>query len=131
MHCFIRAILIVMLSSFSLFAGDFLAKEALKAQKDKKLLLVTVSSDRCPYCIKMRKDVFENTSYKSKIAQKYIHVEVMHNDIALPTALHAKYLPTNYILSPKDLKVLDEFAGYIEPKHFLELLEEVYQQEVK
>lgn len=131
MYCFIRALLIVLLSSLSLLAEPFLAKEALQAQKEKKLLLITVSSDRCPYCIKMRKDVFENTSYKSKIAQKYIHVEVMHNDTALPTALHAKYLPTNYILSPKDLKVLDEFAGYIEPKHFLELLEEVYEQEVK
>lgn len=130
MWFFVKALWVIALSC-TLNADAFLAKEVRQATKEKKLILLTVSSDRCPYCIKMKKDVFESPNYKSKIAQKYVHLEVMHDEILLPAALHPKYLPTNYILSPKGLTVLDEFAGYIGPKHFLELLDEVYAQEVK
>jgi len=112
-----------------LYAEPFLAKESKQAFKEKKLLLVTVSSERCPYCIKMRKEIFNNPKYKATITQKYVYLEVEYDDILLPASLHVKYLPTNYILSPKNLEILDEFAGYIEPKHFIELLEEVYKQE--
>lgn len=128
---FIFKALLMLILSCNLYGDAFLAKEAKQATKEKKLILLTVSSDRCPYCIKMKKDVFESPNYKAKIVQKYVHLEVTHDEILLPAALHPKYLPTNYILSPKGFTVLDEFAGYIEPKHFLELLDEVYAQEVK
>ena len=128
---FIFKALLMLILSCNLYGDTFLAKEAKQATKEKKLILLTVSSDRCPYCIKMKKDVFESSNYKAKIVQNYVHLEVMHDEILLPASLHPKYLPTNYILSPKGLTVLDEFAGYIEPKHFLELLDEVYAQEVK
>lgn len=126
----VKSLWVIVLTS-SLYADTFLAKEVKQAMKEKKLILLTVSSDRCPYCIKMKKDIFESPKYKAKIAQQYVYIEVMRDEILLPVGLHAKYLPTNYILSPKGLTILDEFAGYIEPKHFLELLNEVYAQEVK
>lgn len=116
--------------SFS-YADTFLDKERLQALKEKKLILLSISSDYCPYCIKMKKNIFDNVAYIQKISRSYVHVTIMNHDPRLPKSLHVKYLPTQYILSPKDLKVIDEFAGYMEPNHFIELLDEVYHQEIK
>ena len=116
--------------SFS-YADTFLDKERLQASKEKKLILLSISSEHCPYCIKMKKNIFDNVAYIQKITQSYVHVTIMNDDPRLLKSLHVKYLPTQYILSPKDLKIIDEFAGYMEPNHFIELLEEVYHQEIK
>ena len=116
--------------SFS-YADTFLDKERLQASKEKKLILLSISSEHCPYCIKMKKNIFDNVAYIQKITQSYVHVTIMNDDPRLPQSLHVKYLPTQYILSPKDLKIIDEFAGNMEPNHFIELLEEVYHQEIK
>ena len=120
----------LILCTLSLHA-TFLENESHQAQKNKKLILLTVESDKCPYCLKMRKTIFDMKKYSQKIAKHYIHISVNVNDDALPDALHVKYLPTNFILSPKKLRIIDEFPGYMEPEHFIELLEEVYRQEVK
>lgn len=111
--------------------ANFLETESKKALKEKKLILLTVKSESCPYCLKMKKDVFETKHYSEKINKKYVHVEINRDDSLLPSSLHVKYVPTNFILSPHRLEILDEFPGYIKPDHFIELLDEVYRQEVK
>ncbi|MDD2384925.1 MAG: thioredoxin fold domain-containing protein [Sulfurospirillaceae bacterium] len=123
--------ILVLLSCSSAIYASFLEKESYKAQKEKKLILLTVESDTCPYCLKMKKTIFNVKKYSQKIGKHYIHIIINVQDQALPSILHAKYLPTNYILSPKKLHIIDEFPGYMEPEHFLELLDEVYRQEVK
>lgn len=113
-----------------MYAG-FLENESKKAMQEKKLILLTVKSEFCPYCIKMKKDVFDNATYNEKINKKYLHVEIDRDSTNLPSYLHVKYVPTNFILSPKKLVIVDEFPGYIQPDHFIELLDEVYKQEIK
>lgn len=126
----IKIIFLILLSIQFLNAG-FLETESKKAVKEKKLILLTVKSEFCPYCIKMKKDVFDAPKYSEKIYKKYVHVEINRDDPLLPSSLHVKYVPTNFILSPHKLEILDEFPGYITPDHFIELLDEVYRQEVK
>lgn len=123
--------LLLLLFSDFLNADSFLQKESIKALKEKKLILLNISSERCPYCLKMKNDVFENKKYRARIDKKFIYVEMAFNDESLPLELKARYLPTSYILVPKNLVVADEFAGYLKPDDFLELLEEVYRQEMK
>lgn len=122
--------LVILFFSITANADSFLKKEQIKALKEKKLLLLSITSESCPYCIKMKRDVFENKIIKKRIDKNYVYVEVLHDNPALLKKLHVKYLPMHYILSPKDLSVIDEFAGYVKPNHFLELLEEVYLQEI-
>lgn len=119
-----------MLSICSLKA-DFLQIERQKALHEKKLILLSVTKESCPYCMKMQKEVFDDPKYAQQIAKKYLHVTIHQEDSTLPQALHVKYFPTNLILSPRDLKIIDEFAGYMEPMSFIELLDEVYAQEIK
>lgn len=123
-------VMLSLIYNFS-YADTFLDKERSQALKEKKLILVSISNDHCPYCIKMKKNIFDHGVYIQKITQRYVHVTIMNHDPRLPKSLHVKYLPTQYILSPRDLKVIDEFAGYMDPNHFMELLEEVYHQEIK
>lgn len=124
-------IIFLILLSIQFLNASFLGTESKKAVKEKKLILLTVKSEFCPYCIKMKKDVFDTPKYSEKINKKYVHVEINRDDPLLPSSLHVKYVPTNFILSPHKLKILDEFPGYITPEHFIELLDEVYRQEVK
>ncbi|KFL33880.1 MULTISPECIES: thioredoxin fold domain-containing protein [unclassified Sulfurospirillum] len=122
--------MMVMLSAFSLQAG-FLEMERQKALKENKLILLTLEKEGCPYCIKMQKDVFDVTKFNQHIAKNYLHVSINGEDPTLPQALHVKYFPTNLILSPRDLSIIDEFAGYSDPLNFIELLDIVYTQEFK
>lgn len=112
----------------NILADNFLAKESKHALNENKLILLSVKSDQCPYCIRMERDIFNQESYKRRIVSKFIYLEMKHNDSKLPAFLHVKYLPTYYILSPNNLNIIDEFAGYMKPDDFLELIEEVYQQ---
>ncbi|MDD3343974.1 MAG: thioredoxin fold domain-containing protein [Sulfurospirillaceae bacterium] len=130
MRKFMISVGIIILCSVALQA-NFLVKEMNQAKKEKKLILLTVESDTCPYCLKMRKNIFNVKKYSQKIDKHYIHVIVNARDEILPEFLHTKYLPTNYILSPLKLRIIDEFPGYMEPEHFMELLDEVYRQEIK
>jgi thioredoxin-related protein len=122
--------MMVMLSAFSLKA-EFLEMERQKALRENKLILLTIEKEGCPYCLKMQKEIFDVPKFNQLIAKNYLHININREDSALPQALHVKYFPTNLILSPRDLKIIDEFAGYMEPANFIELLEEVYMQEVK
>ncbi|WP_041958327.1 thioredoxin fold domain-containing protein [Sulfurospirillum arsenophilum] len=122
--------MMVMLSSLSLKA-EFLEIERQRAMRENKLILLSVEKEGCPYCLKMQKEIFEVPKFNQLIAKKYLHVNIHQEDPTLPKALHVKYFPTNLILSPRDLKIIDEFAGYMEPMSFVELLDEVYAQEVK
>ena len=65
--------------SFS-YADTFLDKERLQASKEKKLILLSISSEHCPYCIKMKKNIFDNVAYIQKITQSYVHVTIMNDE---------------------------------------------------
>jgi thioredoxin-related protein len=128
---FLAPLLLLALSTTTLFAEGFLAQESKQAMSEKKLILLNIGSDQCPYCVRMKRDIFNQETYKKRISRKFIYVEMAHNDTKLPKALNVKHLPTNYILSPKDLSIIDEFAGYMKPNDFLGLIEEVYKQTKK
>ena len=128
---FLAPLLLLALSTTTLFSEGFLAQESKQALREKKLILLNIGSDQCPYCVRMKRDIFNQEAYKKRISRKFIYVEMAHNDAKLPKALHVKHLPTNYVLSPKDLSIIDEFAGYMKPNDFLGLIEEVYKQTKK
>jgi len=122
-------LLVICVSAFGLKAA-FLEKERAQALHENKLLLVSVTKENCPYCMLMEEDVFNVATYMKAIQKHYIRVEIKKDDSSLPEELHVKYYPTNLILDPHDLKRIDEFIGYTKPAIFLELLDEVYDQEI-
>lgn len=122
--------MMVILSALCLKA-EFLEMERQRALRENKLILLSIEKEGCPYCIKMQKDVFDVPKFNQHIAKSYLHVSINGEDPTLPQALHVKYFPTNLIVSPRDLSIIDEFAGYSDPANFIELLDIVYTQKFK
>jgi hypothetical protein len=126
----LRAILLFVGGCLALHAG-FLDQESLQAAKEHKLLLVTIESNDCPYCQKMKHEVFNAQKYRSAIDQKFIVVTFQSNDPTLPPDFRPQYLPANAVVSPKNKEVIDAYMGYIEPQPFMEILEAAYRSQTK
>ena len=122
-----RFSVLLCLSTLALHAG-FLDEENTRALKEKKLVLISIESDTCPYCKKMKKEIFNSSEYRNKIDQMYIYVPINTNDPSLPESLRTKYIPAHVILSPAKNAVLDAYAGYIDPKSFIKILDENYKE---
>jgi len=124
----IGLMLIVIVCSLQAIDLQDVSKNALK---EHKLILLSVESENCRYCEKMNKEVFTPTKYVSKINSQYVQKIVQIQDVNLPKNLKVKYFPTNFILDPKDMSIVDEFVGYTKADDFLSLLDLVYEQEVQ
>ncbi len=125
-----KALFFIALSVLSLQA-DFLDKESAQALKENKLILVNIESEDCPYCQKMKKEIFNARAYRKKIDQHFIVVTYLNSDPILPADFRPQYVPANAIYSPKKRDILDAYIGYIEPARFMEILDNTYEVEFK
>ncbi len=124
------------LLSLALF-GFFCSTQALdwkNVSKDafthNKLILISVERDGCHYCEKMNREVFTPKNNIKKIDRYYVHKIVDIGNIKLPSSIKdVKYFPSNYILDPKTMKIIDEFPGYMKADDFISLLDTVYEVE--
>ncbi|ARU48433.1 thioredoxin fold domain-containing protein [Sulfurospirillum diekertiae] len=128
MYTLLRLFFVALMSMATLHAA-FLDEESAKAVKEKKLILVNIVSENCPYCKQMTKEVFNNPTYRNKIDQKYVLVVIDQMDPALPDDLHTKYTPANAILSPTRHTILEGYTGYMDPTAFMAILDEAYKTE--
>jgi len=101
-----------------------------RAEQNHKLILLSVESNNCHYCEKMNKEVFTPAKYTAKINSQYVQKIVKIQDVELPKNLKVQYFPTNFILDPKDMSIVDEFVGYMKADDFVSLLDVVYEEEV-
>ncbi|WP_263832615.1 thioredoxin family protein [Sulfurospirillum oryzae] len=130
MNTLLKALFVTILSLTALQAS-FLEAESAKAFKEKKLILVNIVSEDCPYCKQMAKEVFNNPTYRKQIDKKYVFVTLNQMDPTLPADLRTRYVPANAIMSPKGLAFIDGYTGYMEPTAFMKILDEVYKAEFK
>jgi protein disulfide-isomerase len=121
----------------AVFAGgwgnDYQGALATAAKEHKNVLLDFTGSDWCPWCIRLKKDVFDQPAFQDYAAKNLVLVEVdFPQGKSLPTAVKAqndqlqeKYavqgFPTLVLLSPEG-KILNQQSGYISggPKGFLD-----------
>jgi len=130
MRTLLKAFLVVFLGMSALHAS-FLEEESAKALREKKLILVNIVRDDCPYCRQMQREIFNNATYKKQIDQKFVFVSIDQDDPALPQDLHTKYVPANAILSPSRHTIIEGYTGYMDPASFMNILEKAYKAEFK
>lgn len=118
---------------FSLCAlnAAFLDEESAQAIKEKKLILVNIVSENCPYCKQMQKEVFNNPTYRKQIEQKFVFVTIDQMDPALPKDLRTRYTPANAILSPTRHTIIEGYTGYMDATSFMSVLDNAYKAEFK
>ena len=130
MNTLLKALFLALFSITALHA-TFLEEESARAIKEKKLILVNIVSESCPYCKQMQKEVFNNATYKKRIDQKFVFVTLDQMDPSLPSDLHTKYTPANAILSPTRHTIIEGYTGYMDPTSFMSVLENAYKSEFK
>ncbi len=125
----LKASLAILIAAISLF-GNGLREAFLKAEKDKKLILVEISKENCPYCVALEREVFEDAEKLKEIKKRYVIVKLKKGKDEIPSFLKAKYYPYTYLLK-SDGTVVDEIPGFLKSSDFMEFIEEVYKQEKK
>ncbi len=97
--------------------------------EERKLRLLFVYEEGCPWCAKMEHEVFENPDYLRRIRAHYRLRRAQIYKDPLPLGLEPHLFPTTYVLSSDGRRVLERFRGYIDPKEFLASLDELYSLE--
>ncbi|MEZ7934558.1 MAG: thioredoxin family protein [Sulfurospirillum sp.] len=125
-----KVLMTVCLSVIALQAS-FLEEESARAIKEKKLILVNIVTENCPYCKQMDREIFSNATYRKQIEQKYVFVSIDLYDPSLPKDLRTKYTPANAILSPKRHSIIEGYTGYMDATSFMAILDDAYKAEFK
>ena len=125
MRLFLKFFILLSLGVGSLFA-EFLDAQREQAIRENKLILLNIGRQSCPYCQKMEREFFKNAAYRKQVNEKFVLLFVDANDPTLPKRFRVDGVPTNAILAPKNLKILEARTGYIEPTRFMGILKDTY-----
>jgi thioredoxin-related protein len=98
---------------------------------DKKLILLYVEMEHCPWCHKMDRETIDNPTYLQEIEREYILAKITKESGDMPLFITPKYYPTTYILSSDGSQILDELPGYMQSKRFVQYLQELYEVEMQ
>ena len=94
-----------------------------KAKKEKKPLMVFMSTSYCPWCRKLESQVLAKEHIDKKIHEKYVPVMLNYDEKKFPeNLLEIKITPTLYIVDPQSGKIEEKIVGYNNRSAFLHLL---------
>jgi len=137
---FPRSLLLLLVSALILtpafangWGDDYKAALATAAKENKKVLLDFTGSDWCGWCIKLKKDSFDQPAFKEFADKnlvlveidfpqgKTLNPEVQKQNSALQEQYQVQGFPTLVLLDPQG-KVIKRESGYIPggPKGFIE-----------
>lgn len=119
----LKLFIAVLFCSTFIFANSF--DDALtQAAKEKKLVLVELTRDFCPYCIRMDKSVLSKPDVQALIKEKYIFVKLNLSHDEIPYNLTSQLTPTFYFLDTKG-EIIEEVKGLMKKSDFIFYLNEI------
>lgn len=100
-------------------------KEAMKkAQTEDKFVYLYFYSDRCPWCVKMDKEVLEAKEVGDYLNKNYLSARIRVEDQEDIAALYrVRGFPAHFFLTKKGESVLFARPGYIPEETFLRMLQ--------
>jgi thioredoxin-related protein len=101
-------------------------KEALElSKKEKKNILVLITSTTCPWCRKLENTTLEDSAIIDRINTDYIALALTRGKSEYPqNKLSAKMVPMSYFLSP-DEKIIYKIPGYWDVQDYQSVLDDV------
>ena len=96
-----------------------------------RLQLYYVEMEHCPWCQRMEEEVFSNPALRAELQKHYTIRKIEKSEGKLPLGLKPRFFPTTYILSADGTKLVDELPGYMDPKRYVDYLEDLYDIETK
>lgn len=117
-----KIIILMLLSIVSLWGLEFHSyEEALKIQKKtKKIIMIDVMRTDCHYCIKMKKEVFDDPEMSTWLQKRFIPVELNLDFDDLPLGIHVYFTPTFFFVD-ENQKIVKKIPGSWDIQDFKDL----------
>jgi len=129
-----KVILLMVLFANFIFAADYLGdyKEGLAlAQKENKLLMVTVVQTSCPWCHKFMRETMKNPKISSLMKQSVVHVVLNRDNQEIPQQFVARLAPTTFFVNNKGEKIATTAVGFLTAEDFDDFLTDAVKKSKK
>lgn len=99
-----------------------------QSQQQKKPLLIKVGATWCHYCVKMKRETFQDAHIADHVNACFIPLSVdADQNRELVRALNVRAFPTTLVVSP-DMKIVKRIRGYQSVRQFDSHLERICQK---
>ncbi len=129
-----KLLLTLLFLSISLFADVRFKKydDALKeAQKDNKLIALTIVSTSCPWCHKLIKETLKDKTVENLLNKDFIYVVINKDTTPLPSGITARMVPTTFFLDKTGQKLISPAIGFWEAEDFASYLTDALRKAKK
>jgi thioredoxin-related protein len=130
-----KTLLTLLFLSISLFADVKFKKydDALKeAQKDNKLIALTVVSTNCPWCHKLLKETLKDKTVESIINKDFVYVLINKDTTPLPSGITAPMVPVTFFLDKTGQKLTSKpTVGFWEAEDFVSYMNDALKKAKK
>jgi thioredoxin-related protein len=111
-----KVVLLLTLPAILLTAGG-LKKSLLQSKQEQKPLMVLVTSEKCRYCAKMKKETLSNEEVKRNL-DGFLFTTVQKSSVDAKRYLpKTRYTPTVFFVSP-EFKIVNSVKGYLGANDF-------------
>jgi hypothetical protein len=98
-----------------------------KAKKEKKPVMLVLSSTTCPWCRKMENQTLKNAIINKQIQENFIPLALDKDEDIYPKQFFPQYVPTVLFLNPHTEDYFDQSIGYKSVVKFQESLDEAIE----
>lgn len=99
-----------------------------KAKKEKKILMMIVSTKDCPWCRKLERQTLKKSNINKIIKESFIPLALEKDKGDYPKKFEVKVVPTIFFINPENEATLNKTLGYKNKKDFLEILNKVLKK---
>ncbi len=94
-------------------------EDALKdAQKDNKIIALTVVSTNCPWCHKLLRETIKDKKVEAMLNKDFVYVVINKDVSPIPNGLSARMVPTTFFLDKNAQKLTPPAIGYWDAENF-------------
>lgn len=94
-----------------------------RGSKEGKYVLFMVTTQSCPWCNKQKSDILPLEEVK-KLIGDFVFVELDKNLDEYPDSIYTRFVPSFYLVDPKNGDVINERYGFQPRGKFIEFLNE-------
>ena len=124
-----------LLLTFSLFAQDFpslhysssFESAIKKAKKEKKMVMLFITQDYCPWCKKLAYKILSDASISSLIKEKFIPVILNKNRDNIPLKYQTPIAPTLFFINAQENEEIWRQSGYCDRTKLSEVFEKAFK----
>jgi len=95
------------------------------AKEQKKLVMLVVVGDYCPWCKKFERKTLKDTAVMTKANENFVGliIDKYKDKGKYPEEYNAPLIPAVFFINPKDQKSLFETVAYMKPDEFMESMD--------